>query len=322
MPISLSSTARKLAILLGLIAVMVIILHGKGVLSAPHNGFDLTDATVPVDEIHHGGPPRDGIPAIDRPRFLSAGRAEFLAPDDRVLGITRNGVAKAYAVRILNYHEIVNDAFGGEPITVTYCPLCGTGMAFLAEREGRAVDFGVSGLLYNSDMLLYDRETESLWSQILGEAISGPLRGAELTPVPITYTSWADWRARHPETLVLSTDTGFRRDYTRNPYPGYDASEDLFFPVNHVSRRYHPKERVIGLELGGEQKAYPFSELSRSVSPLVDEVGGERVTIEYDVEHRTGRILDASGVQIPTVSGFWFAWIAFHPDSGVYTATN
>ncbi len=316
-----NKTVQIVALLLLSIA-LVAILRGKGVLGSPLNGFDLSDAIVPVEEIHHGGPPRDGIPAIDRPRFIDAAQTDFLAPEDRVLGIERNGVAKAYPIRILDYHEIVNDRLGDEPITVTYCPLCGTGMAFLAERDGRPVSFGVSGLLYNSDMLLYDRETESLWSQILGKAVSGPLRGTRLTPVAISHTSWDDWRARHPGTRVLSTDTGHRRDYSRSPYPGYEASERVYFPVSHVSRRYHPKERVIGLELDGHHKAYPFSELSKSNPPLSDQLGGQRIRIEYDAEHRTGRVLAADGTEIPTVIGFWFAWIAFHPDSAVYTASD
>jgi hypothetical protein len=312
----------QLVVLLLLFAALLGILRGKGVLGSPANGFDLGEALVPVEEIRHGGPPRDGIPAIDRPRFVDAGEADFLAPQDRVLGIVRNDVAKAYAVRILDYHEIVNDRVGGEPITVTYCPLCGTGMAFLAEREGRPVSFGVSGLLYNSDMLLYDRETESLWSQIMARAISGPLRGTELTSVPISHTTWADWQARHPETQVLSTDTGHRRDYSRSPYPGYESSEQIYFPVSHRSRRYHPKERVIGLELNGESKAYPFAELARTGQAIEDRLGGQPIRIEFDAEHRTGRVLAADGSEIPSVIGFWFAWIAFHPESAIYTAID
>jgi hypothetical protein len=137
------------------------------------NGFDLGDASVPIDQIRHGGVPRDGIPSIDNPKFIDAADADFLRGKDRILGVFRNGVAKAYPIKILDYHEIVNDHFGDEAILVSYCPLCYTGMVFSVQGNDVAFDFGVSGLLYNSDVLLYDRETGSLWSQILSKAITG-----------------------------------------------------------------------------------------------------------------------------------------------------
>jgi len=168
------------------------------------NGFDLSGALVPPRAIERGGPPRDGIPSIDQPRFVAAGQSG-LRDSDRVLGVARNGIVRAYPVRILNWHEIVNDRLAGEPVAITYCPLCGTGMAFSARAADRELSFGVSGLLYNSDVLLYDRATGSLWSQIMSRAVTGPLRGTSLTAVPLTHTTWADWRARHPRTEVLCT---------------------------------------------------------------------------------------------------------------------
>jgi hypothetical protein len=272
--------------------------------SRTYNGFNLNRASVPKDEIRAGGPPRDGIPAIDEPRFTAADGAGFLAPGDRVLGVVRNGVAKAYPVRILNWHEIVNDRFRGEAVVVSYCPLCGTGMVFSAEVDGRNLDFGVSGLLYNSDLLLYDRYSLSLWSQILGEAVSGAYVGTELTHLPASHTTWRDWRARHPDTLVLSRDTGYRRDYSRMPYDGYEESGRIYFPVANRDQRYHPKEKVIGLTLQGEAKAYPFTELAGRDTPFRDELAGTTITVHFDNENRTGRILDADGVEMPTVTGY------------------
>jgi Protein of unknown function (DUF3179) len=279
------------------------------------NGFDLSGALVPASAIEAGGPPRDGIPAIDQPRFVQAARAG-LADADRILGIERNGIARAYPVRILNWHEIVNDRLGDEPIAVTYCPLCGTGIAFDARVGGQAASFGVSGLLYNSDVLLYDRRTESLWSQILGKAIAGPLKGTALASVPISHTSWAAWRARHPRTEVLSTQTGFQRDYDRDPYDGYDKVPRLMFDVQHRDARLPLKAWVMGLAIAGQARAYPFDWLERRVDARGrwhDQLGGQRIRIQFDRQARSAEAYDASGRLLPTITAFWFAWVAFHP---------
>lgn len=283
------------------------------------NGFDVSNASVPTQAIQRGGPPRDGIPAIDHPKFVRADQAR-LAGNDRVLGVTQNGQARAYPVRILNWHEVVNDRFADRAVVVTYCPLCGTGMAFDAEARPGAAGFGVSGLLYNSDVLLYDRATQSLWSQILQTAISGPLKGTRLQSVPLTHTSWADWRRRYPATEVLSTDTGFARDYSRDPYAGYDRVQRLMFDVQHRDERLPLKEWVLGIEVGGTYKAYPFSALARTVDgrgDLLDSVAGRRLRIRYDRSHGTAEAFDAQGRAWPGTMAFWFAWVAFHPRTEV-----
>ncbi|MEM1155278.1 MAG: DUF3179 domain-containing (seleno)protein, partial [Pseudomonadota bacterium] len=174
-----------------------------------YNGFEVEDGLIAPNEIDHGGPGRDGIPALDFPVFLSgdARRGELLA-GDRVLGVFFNGIAKAYPINILEHHEIVNDTFALTPLTITYCPLCGTGMVFKAEAGAQVHQFGVSGLIYNSDMLLYDRETLSLWSQIMKKAVTGPLKGTNLVQIPAQYTNWRAWQEQYPDTLLLSTDTG------------------------------------------------------------------------------------------------------------------
>ena len=290
------------------------------VLAGSKNGFELGNASIPESEILHGGPPRDGIPAIDKPIFIEAGEASFLQAEQRVLGVVRDGLAKAYPISILNWHEIVNDVFGDEGIVVTFCPLCGTGMAFKADIKGQRRSFGVSGLLYNSDVLLYDRGSESLWSQLLMEAVSGPMQGTPLHFIPTTHTSWADWRDRYPNTLVLSTETGYSRNYQRDPYMGYERSDDTIFPVPGASKRFHAKEFVMGIVLEGNAKAYPFSELARALDSFRDSVAGQAVTIEYDDAHRTARILDENGAELPSVMAYWFAWSAFYPDTAVYSA--
>jgi hypothetical protein len=288
------------------------------------NGFDLRGALIPVTAIEQGGPPRDGIPSIDHPRFVGAA-ASGLKDGDRVLGLARRDVARAYPVRILNWHEVVNDRIADEAIAVTYCPLCGTGMAFDARVGvgGPAASFGVSGLLYNSDVLLYDRGTESLWSQLLEQAVSGPMKGTRLTPVPLTHTTWAAWRARHPRTEVLSTDTGQARDYARDPYAGYDTVPRLMFEVQHRDDRLPLKEWVLGLRIGGQAKAYPFSALARGVDAqgrLPDRVGDVPVEIRFDGKHRSAEAFDASGRPLPSVMAFWFAWYAFYPQTQVLQA--
>ena len=258
----------------------------RGLDASAYNGFDVNNASVPVQAIQRGGPPKDGIPAIDNPKFVPA-RESRLRDDDRVLGVALQGSARAYPVRILNWHEVVNDRFGGRGIVVTYCPLCGTGMAFEAKLDGTAASFGVSGLLYNSDVLLYDRATQSLWSQILKTAVSGPLKGMHLQGVPLTHTSWADWRSRHPGTQVLSNDTGFARDYQRDPYAGYESVPRLIFDVQHRDDRVPLKEWVLGIDVGGTHKAYPFSALASQVNrqgELLDTVNGQRLRIRYQAQ--------------------------------------
>ena len=294
------------------------ILLSPPVIADSKNGFVLDNALIPINEIYHGGPPKDGIPAIDKPRFILAKKADYLKPNDRILGIHRNGVTKAYPIAIMNWHEIVNDVVEGEAIAITYCPLCGSGMAFSAQNAEQPLHLGVSGLLYNSDVLLYDRESQSLWSQLLSKAVSGPRSGSKLSMIPLTHTSWADWRERHPNTLVLSTATGFNRDYSSDPYAGYQSSEAIYFPVNNLDKRYHPKEQVLGVEISGQFKAYPFAELSRTNGLIEDKIGNHKVTIEFNDAHRSARIFDSENNEIAAVVAFWFAWFAFHPDTAVF----
>lgn len=284
------------------------------------NGFDLAGALVPVEEILAGGPPKDGIPSIDKPEFAVAGKARAMRGEDMVLGVERNGIAKAYPVLIMNWHEVVNDRFGAEPIVVTFCPLCGSGVAFESGTGGRSLQFGVSGLLYNSDVLLFDRATNSLWSQIRAQAVTGPMKGVRLAQIPMLHTTWDDWFRRHPQTLVLSESTGFGRDYRRDPYQGYDKTEALMFPVGFRAEGFHPKERVLGVLAGGKAKAYPFSELARAAGPVSDVVGGQRVTIRFLPQGPAAEAQDANGRALAATTLFWFAWAAFHPTTDIYRA--
>jgi hypothetical protein len=239
------------------------------------------------------------------------------------LGITHNGESRAYPIRVLNWHEVVNDTVGGTAVVITYCPLCGTGMVFDAVLDGATLDFAVSGLLYNSDMLLYDRQTESLWSQILARAISGKLKGRRLSLLPATYTSWKHWTELHPDGAVLDIDTGHRRDYSRDPYAGYDKSRTLYFDVTHRDRRYHEKEPVVGLVLDGQAKAWPLRELAKvKGGQLTDSINDKELRITYRRHDNAVSIVDADGTQLPSVPGYWFAWVAFYPNTLVFSAAD
>lgn len=305
----------------GVIVTLLLVLFCPLVASSPveRNGFVISEPLIPINEIYGGGPARDGIPSLDDPKFISASDAGFLSLDDKLLGVNFNGVIKAYPIGILDYHELVNDIFNGQPVTLSYCPLCGTGVVFNPVVEGDRLEFGVSGLLYNNDLLMYDRNTDSLWSQMEGRAISGPLKGTYLEKIPVEHTTWRIWRERHPDTLVLSGETGFYRNYGSSPYPAYDKSRRILFPLSNYDKRYHPKEMVIGIELGDKTKAYPFFELARGKIPLADTVNGKVLSVEYSAKDRSARILDNKGEVLTSVTAYWFAWMAFHPGSDVYT---
>lgn len=298
--------------------IVLTILYSPIAQAQTKNGFDLSNSSIPLEDIKSGGPPRDGIPSIDEPKFTKALESK-ISSDARILGVSVNGIAKAYPISILNYHEIVNDYFGEKAVVITYCPLCGSGIAFNAEVNGKKLSFGVSGLLYNSDVLLYDRQTESLWSQLKYEAISGKLLGEKLKVLNTANTTLKNWKEKHPNTLILSEDTGFNRDYSQNPYPNYNTSSAIYFPVNNTDDTFHSKEMVIGIEINGKTKAYPFSELKKLKGTILEDTfAGQKLKIKYNSKAQSAEILDANGNLLPAITNFWFAWYAFNPETEVY----
>lgn len=289
-----------------------------GIQSRGEPEFDLSNVTVPAKEIRGGGPPKDGIPAIATPKLIAAAAAP-LRPDDRVVGIVSGDDARAYPLNILNYHEIVNDRIGDTPVAVTYCPLCDSVVAFdrrtpLGERE-----FGVSGLLYNSNVLMYDRggRPESLWSQLATSGISGPAAGKSLRTIPVELTTWREWQARHPATQVLSTDTGHQRDYDRNPYERYFTQPGLMFPAKPRSNRLPTKERVLGVWTSEAARCYPESAFSRDRTRVEDTVGKTKVVIAFNPDTKSLRV-EAADDGVQWMYSLWFAWHAFRPGTTIF----
>jgi hypothetical protein len=186
------------------------------------------------------------------------------------------------------------------------------------EIEKTRYTFGISGRLYKSNVLLYDHQTESLWSQLMDKAIAGPLAGKKLKKIPSSRSSWKAWRKRHPNTVVLSTDTGYSRNYSVDPYEGYYRSLGIWFPVGDVRTDLSPKEMVLGIEVKGETRAYPVSRLQKSPGILREKVGGVSIEIEVARDGEIVGVRDGEGKPIPTIFSYWFAWQAFHPNTTVY----
>lgn len=289
--------------------------------------FDITRRSIPVKEIYSGGPPRDGIPALNNPKFISASKADgFLDKHDRVLAVDYSGVAKAYPIKILNWHEVVNDDFNGKPVLVAWCPLCLSGIAFDSEAAGNRLSFGVSGKLYKSNLLMYDHQTGSLWSQIPGQAVTGPLTGTTLTMIAVQNTTWEYWRTQHPDTLVLSPKTGYSINYGLDRYARYrDRGDPVFLdPQDRKAEegKIRPLQRVLGIAIGGAQKAYPLSVLKKKPAQFADRVGSQAVLVHFDRKSKTAWATTQSGEFLPTITVFWFAWRDFYPATQVLTEAH
>lgn len=291
-----------------------------------------------VDFMMSGGPPPDGIPSIDEPRFVSAGDAD-LDDGDLVIGFHHEGEARAYPQRIMVYHEIVNDRVGGLNVAVTYCPLTATAQGF---KRGDTT-LGVSGQLLNSNLVMFDRESGSFFAQIAATGLTGEHRGRTLDEVDLTWTTWERWRAAYPHTTVLSERTGHLRNYARDPYGrynpvgGYYAQDQTIFPLMHDSDLHHKKEMVVGGRTAERSVYFVLEDLARDgvqstdhfvavYDPSLDtgyiyvaDGNGPRVsarsdgTYEIDGQAYAADALPLEGV-IP-VEAFFFAWNAFYPDS-------
>ncbi len=327
-------------------------------LTIDNNLLNEHDSIVPLDKIVSGGPPQDGIPSIDTPKFISATEADKLLQDgELVVGLNINGDIRAYPLQILVWHEIINDIVGGTPVAVTYCPLCFTNQVFNRTVDGKPVEFGTSGKLYNSNLVMYDRTSDSLWSQALGQAIVGKHAGLKLDRIPFDLAFWKEWKQLYPDSKVLSRDTGSTRPYGADPYGDYYTNGDLFFPVSNKDDRLGLKEIIVGLENSGQYRAYKLQQIEDS-KVINDKIGnksvalfslhpfmvrafdstidGQSVEFLYDknstniTDKQTGSEWNFDGIAIagamkgthltrlPFDEGFWFEWVAFHPETEVY----
>ncbi len=241
---------------------------------------DFETATVELSEIMSGGPPRDGIPAIDGPKFDDVATAStWLAQREPLILVELHGQARAYPLQLLIYHEIVNDQVGDTPFSVTFCPLCNSSVVFDRRLDGKVLDFGTTGLLRKSDMVMYDRQTESWWQQIIGRGIVGEYAGATLVQIPSRIVSFADFAAAFPEGRVVNRDTGHTRPYGNNPYRGYDDIDQTPFLFSGTpDPRLPPMERVMHIEIDDAARLYPFSRLAEH-GVVNDEIGGQAVVL-------------------------------------------
>ncbi|WP_406660167.1 DUF3179 domain-containing protein [Methanolobus sp. ZRKC3] len=269
-------------------------------------------------KLRSGGPPMDGIPSIDNPKYVSVEQAdEWIEDNELVLALSYKNSIRVYPLQILVWHEIVNDFIEGDPILITYCPLCGSGIAYERTLDNETVEFGTTGKLYNSNLVMYDRRTNSYWTQIDGLAIVGELTGTELKAISIDTVVWRDWKKAHPESEVLSQDTGFSRRYGTDPYGSYYEDSYLFFPVETEDNRVHPKTVIFGIEADGVFKAYRESDLLET-DTIEDVVNGVNITVQRDdvgIVKITNLDTDE---EIVKERDFWFAWYAFHPETELY----
>ena len=287
---------------------------------------DFTKHSVPFDEIMSGGPPKAGIPAIDDPTFVPVAEESDIEPVEPVIGLVLNGEAKAYPLRILMWHEIVNDEIGGIPVSVTFCPLCNAAIVFDRRLDDRVLDFGTTGKLRNSDLVMYDRQTESWWQQFLGEGIVGEMTGKRLKMLPARLESYENFKARAPDGLVQVPNGPSMRRYGYNPYVSYDSSAQPFLYSGETPEGIRPLDRVVSLE--DKSEAWALA-LVRQRGTVTTEDGvvlawtpGQASALDQsyiakgkDVGNVTAQ---KDGIDVPYFIDFAFAFHAFRPDAPIH----
>jgi hypothetical protein len=273
------------------------------------------------DMITSGGPPPDGIPPVEKPAYLSIADASKQWKDDALVdAFVIDGQPRAYVRFITVWHEIVNETAGGKPIAITYCPLTGSTVVFSGVlADGRTTTFGTSGMLYNSNLVMYDRATKSMWPQLLGVAVRGDLKGQRLTEIGgVVTTTFGRWKARFPNGVVLSKDTGNARAYGTWPYGDYDTAGEPFFPIRFRDDRFPSKKLVVGVRLSGAALAIPKDEFAARKEAAL-EVGGRPLVARYDADLDAVRVIDRKSEEpVSAYNVMWFAWYAFNPKTEVF----
>lgn len=286
------------------------------------DSFPNTSSANLVDpsDLISGGPPKDGIPSIDNPSFVGIDETAWLLDDSEVFILVLNETARIYPQPIMVWHEIVNDEFEGIPVAITYCPLCGSTVAYKRVINGETVEFGTTGLLYNSNLVMYDRLTDSYWTQIRGEAVIGKLTGMKLEKLPLQTMKWAHAKKRFPQAQILSKETGFSRSYGSDPYIDYYEREEILFPVKNTQSEYDigSKTIVIGLTINGESRAYTEFDLITQKN-ITDELGGQIINLVKEEDGFMTITNLETGEEIAWEREFWFAWLAFHPETTFYS---
>ena len=296
------------------------------------SSFDLSFSLIDTKEILSGGPAKDGIPALTEPKFVPASDADYLQPDAEIVGVKIGDDVRAYPINVLNWHEIINDTVGQAPIAVTYCPLCRSALVFDRKVGDRVLEFGVSGMLFNSNVLMYDRQgsdvKESLWSQIMMKAVTGPAaeKGETLTLRSSELTTWSQWQKEHPKTVVVSEETGHRRNYRQRAYVGYFQTDRLMFPVTSHGENpqgFRNKEPMIVVQSDQQLKAYAIRDIdpaSPEKAYLEDSIADSTLCLQRMAEGNTVKVIDmkAKERKVPVAYMFWFSLNAILPDVEIY----
>lgn len=333
----------------------------ESTINNPTGGENVVDPNkwnVPQNEVLDGGPGKDGIPSVDDPQFSKQSDNDIssLYMDQLVVGLVHNRTARAYPHPILDWHEIVNDNIGDLSVAITYCPLTGTGIGWNREINNQITEFGVSGLLFDSNLMPYDRVTNSTWSQQRLDCVNGSHIGKEIEVVPLVETTLRTWLETYPDSEILNEDTGFNRNYGRYPYNDYRTNSSLIFPVSTQDNRFPSKERVLGVFVDAQVKAYRFNENSSETEVIQEDFNGASLVVvrnteknfivafenkdklvfeatqnfpsvltdengnEYDI---TGQNIISDGSigrslpQMKSFIGYWFSWGTFYKDMEV-----